>query len=290
MLVNSASDQDNRRMTRKLLLTAAMALGFASITLADTPSTQPAIPASGAHAKDALTASPRHGEWVDVPMGDVKIHTWVVYPERKDKAPVVLVIHEIFGMSDWVQSLADQVAAEGYIAVAPDMLSGLGPDGGGTESLGDKVGQNIHKLTLDDQVKRLDAVREYAIALPSATDKTASIGFCWGGGVSFAYATRQPKLNAAVVFYGTPPKNDALANIPCPVLGLYGGDDARVSSTVDPTVKAMNDLNKQYDPHIFDGAGHGFMRQQEGRNGANQKAAQEGWALTVEFLKKNLGQ
>ncbi|HEY1921896.1 MAG TPA: dienelactone hydrolase family protein [Tepidisphaeraceae bacterium] len=290
MLVNSPADQDNPGMTRKLLLTAAIFLGLISSARADGPSTQPAIPASGAGAKAALAASPRHGEWVDVPMGDIKIHTWVVYPERKDKAPVVLVIHEIFGMSDWVQSLADQVAAEGYIAVAPDMLSGLGPDGGGTESLGDKVGQNIHKLSLDDQVKRLDAVREYAIALPSATGKTASIGFCWGGGVSFAYATQQPKLNAAVVFYGTPPKGDALANIPCPVLGLYGGDDARVSSTVDGTVKSMNDLHKPYDPHIFDGAGHGFMRQQEGRNGANQKAAEQAWALTVDFLKKNLEQ
>jgi carboxymethylenebutenolidase len=288
MLVNCRSHQDNRGMTRKLLFMAAMLLGLVSTALAEGPSTQPAIPASGTTAKDALTASPRHGEWVDVPMGDVKIRTWVVYPERKDKAPVVLVIHEIFGMSDWVQAVADQLGAEGYIAVAPDMLSGLGPDGGGTESLGDHVGENIRKLTLDDQVKRLDAVRDYAIALPSATDKTATIGFCWGGGVSFAYATRQPKLDAAVVFYGTPPKKDALANIPCPILGCYGGDDARVTSTVDDTVKLMADLKKQYDPHIFDGAGHGFLRQQQGRNGANLKASQQAWAQTVEFLKKNL--
>ncbi len=275
-------------MITKLLFTTAIMLAIVSTTLADTPSTQPAIPASGTGAKDALAASPRHGEWVDVPMGDIKIRTWVVYPERKDKAPVVLIIHEIFGMSDWIQALADQVAAEGYIAVAPDMLSGLGPDGGGTESLGNKVGENIRKLSLDDQVNRLNAVREYAIALPSASDKTASIGFCWGGGVSFAYATRQPKLNAAVVYYGTPPKKDALANIPCPVIGFYGGDDARVTSTVDDTVKAMTDLKKQYAPHIFDGAGHGFLRQQEGRKGANLKASQQAWAGTIEFLKMNL--
>lgn len=223
-----------------------------------------------------------------MPLGDLKIHTWVVYPERKDKAPVVLVIHEIFGMSDWVRAVSDQLAAEGYIAVAPDMLSGMGPDGGGTESLGDHVGETIRKLSLDDEVKRLDAVREYAIALPAATDKTASIGFCWGGGVSFGYATRQPKLNAAVVFYGTPPKSDAIANITCPVLGLYGGDDARVTATVADTVKAMADLNKQYDPHIYDGAGHGFLRQQEGRNGANLKASQQAWGETIAFLKKNL--
>jgi carboxymethylenebutenolidase len=287
-LVNCRTHYDNPGMNPKLLPIFAIALGLASISLADNPSTQPAIPASGATAKDVLAASPRHGEWVDVPMGDIQIHTWVVYPERKDKAPVVLVIHEIFGMSDWVRALADQVAAEGYIAVAPDMLSGLGPDGGGTESLGDHVGENIRKLSLDDQVNRLNAVREYAIALPSATGKTGSIGFCWGGGVSFAYAARQPKLNAAVVYYGTPPKKDALANIRCPVIGFYGGDDARVTSTVDDTVKAMTDLKKQYDPHIFDGAGHGFMRQQQGRNGANLKASQQAWAATIVFLKMNL--
>lgn len=223
-----------------------------------------------------------------MPLGDLKIHTWVVYPERKDKAPVVLVIHEIFGMSEWVQAVADQLAAEGYIALAPDMLSGMGPDGGGTESLGDHVGETIRNLSLDDEVKRLDAVREYAIVLPATTGKSASIGFCWGGGVSFGYAMRQPKLNAAVVFYGTPPKRDAIADIACPVLGLYGGDDARVTATVADTVKAMADLKKQYDPHVYDGAGHGFLRQQEGRNGGNLKASQQAWGETIAFLKKNL--
>jgi carboxymethylenebutenolidase len=279
---------------RKTLLVAAgllpwgLFLGGAAALAQST--TQPAIPASATTAVTALQASTRHGEWDDIPLpgSDVKIHTWVVYPERSDKAPVVLVIHEIFGMSDWVRATTDQVAAEGYIAVAPDFLSGKGPNGGGTESFGGDATSAVSKLKANEEASCLDAVRAYAIALPSATDKTATIGFCWGGGVSFMYATHQPKLNAAVVFYGPPPAKDAMANITCPVLGLYGKDDARITSMIPGAQQAMTELNKSYDPHIFDGAGHGFMRQQEGRNGANLKAAQQGWGLAMEFLKKNL--
>jgi carboxymethylenebutenolidase len=281
-------------MLKTLLISAAflgmvhVALGQAAPAAATGP--QVKIPPSATTAQQALTDSPRHGEWADVPVpgGSVKIHTWVVYPERADKAPVVLVIHEIFGMSDWVRSVADQVAAEGYIAVAPDLLSGMGPNGGGTESLGRGVANAIHQLTLDEEVKRLDAVRAYAMALPAASDKSASIGFCWGGGVSFDYATRQPKLNAAVVFYGVPPDKDAMANITCPVLGCYGKDDGRITLTVEGTKAAMANAHKSYDPHIYEGACHGFLRQQDARNGANLKAAQGGWAETVAFLKKNL--
>ncbi len=269
------------------------ALLFAILTCAAGPATQPvALPPSGADgaAAKALSASPRHGEWVDVPIAgsDVKLHTWVVYPERHDKAPVVLVIHEIFGMTDWVRGVTDQLAAEGYIAIAPDLLSGFGPDGGGTESLGANVGTTMRKLTPAEQAKRLDAVRDYALTLPSANGKFATIGFCWGGGASFAYAAHDPSLKAAVVCYGTPPARAAMEKIACPTLGLYGGDDARVTATVDPTAKAMAELKKSYDPHVFDGAGHGFMRQQSGRNGANLKAAQQGWADAIRFLKANL--
>ena len=263
---------------------------FAAFLAAVTTQPSVTIPPSAVTAADAIKNSPRHGEWDDIelPGSDVKLHTWVVYPERSDKAPVVIVIHEIFGMSDWVRAVADQLAAEGFIAVAPDMLSGMGPHGGGTESLGDQVGQTIRKLTPDEENKRLDAARDYALALPAAANKSACIGFCWGGGVSFAYATHQPNLNAAIVFYGTPPKKDAMANIACPVLGLYGKDDARISLTVPDTIKAMADLNKNYSPHIYDGAGHGFLRQQDGRNGANLKASQQAWAEVLTFLKTNL--
>ncbi|HSV14649.1 MAG TPA: dienelactone hydrolase family protein, partial [Tepidisphaeraceae bacterium] len=146
----------------------------------------------------------------------------------------------------------------------------------------------FRKLTADETAKRLDAVRDYAIALPSATDRTGTIGFCWGGGASFAYAAHQPKLNAAVVFYGTPPAKETLANIACPVYGFYGKDDNRVTSTVEPTKQAMSALNKPYEPHIYEGAGHGFMRQQDGRDGANQKAADAAWPQAIGFLKNHL--
>jgi len=279
-------------MKRASLLAAVLVLiGNLVLLAADPPAVK--IPPEEAASLAALSASTRHGEWVDVAMpgGSVKIHTWVVYPERSDKAPVVLVIHEIFGMSDWVRATTDQLAAEGFIAVAPDFLSGKGPTGGGTDELknlpaGNQVGQTIQKLTVDEDTKILNAVRDYALALPSATDKSACIGFCWGGGTSFSYASQQPKLNAAVVCYGTPAK--ALESINCPVLGLYGGADARITATVEGTKTAMANLKKSYDPHVYENAGHGFFRQQTGRDGSNLKAATAGWAEAIAFLKKNL--
>jgi carboxymethylenebutenolidase len=274
-------------------LSMAVVLLVTGFAIAAGPSTQPAaLPPSGDDglAVKALAASPRHGEWADVPIpgSDVKLHTWVVYPERHDKASIVIVIHEIFGMTDWVRSVTDQLAAEGYIAVAPDLLSGFGPDGGGTESLGNNVQAAFRKLTADEQTKRLDAVRGFALEFPSANDKVATIGFCWGGGASFSYATHQPALKAAIVCYGTPPAKSAMEKITCPVLGLYGGDDGRITATVDAATQSMAELKKTYEPHIFGGAGHGFMRQQSGRNGANLKAAQQGWDEAIRLLKLNV--
>jgi carboxymethylenebutenolidase len=236
--------------------------------------------------------SPRHGEWVDISLSgnETKLRTWIVYPERRDEAPVVLVIHEIFGLTDWVRAVADQLAAEGFIAVAPDLLSGKGPDGGGTEAFeSDAVREAIRGLDDDEVVERLNAAREHALALASAGETSASIGFCWGGSTSFMYATRQPDLDAAVVYYGTAPEEEEqLAKIQGPVLGLYGGDDARVTSTVDATAKAMKEAQKSFTHHVYEGAGHGFLRQQSGRDGANLKAAREAWAATIAFLKKHL--
>jgi carboxymethylenebutenolidase len=251
-----------------------------------------AAPPPGAeNAEAALKSSSRHGEFVDVPMpgSDVKIKSFVVYPERKEKAPVVIVIHEIFGLTDWVRSVADQLAAEGYIAIAPDLLSGKGPNGGGTESFaGDKVREAIRSLSDDEVKQRLDAVRVYGTGLPAAANKTATIGFCWGGSTSFKYAARTPELNAAIVYYGSGPTDKAaLEKISAPVLGLYGGDDARVNQTIEPSAAAMKELGKSYTKHIYDGAGHGFLRQQQGRE-ANAKAAEKAWKETGDFLKKNL--
>jgi carboxymethylenebutenolidase len=246
------------------------------------------LPPGEQGAKATLEKSPRHGEWVDiaVPNAAKPLHSYVVYPERKDKAPVIIVIHEIYGESDWVRSVADQLAADGFIAIAPDMLSGHGPNGGGTESYAGRqeVTRAVSGLPRDEVMRDLNAVREYGSKLPAASGKTGTIGFCWGGGQSFAFAAAQPDLSAAVVYYGTPPAEQAMSQIKCPVLGLYGGNDARVTSTVEPTTGKMKQLGKSYDPHVYEGAGHGFLRAQEG-SPANATAAKEAWPATIEFLK-----
>ena len=254
---------------------------------------EPSLPPSADKAKSALDSSSRHGEYIDVPMpggGKVPIRTWISYPERKDKAGVVIVIQEVFGLTDWLRGVADQLAKEGFIAVAPDMVSGLGPNGGGTGSVPsrDDVVALTRGISPEEANKRLDAVRDLALKLPAANGKTATVGFCWGGGRSFAYAGAQKGLNGAVVYYGSSPEAPILANIQAPVQGHYGGDDARVNATIEPAQAEMKKLGKTYDPHIYAGAGHGFLREQEGRDGANLKATREAWPLTIRFLNERL--
>lgn len=253
-------------------------------------------PGSADHAARALKESPRHGEWVNIKMADgTALNSWVVYPERKDKAGVVLVIHDIGGMRDWPRALGDQLAQDGFIAIVPDFLSGKGPDGGGSASLGTGLGQAIRDLKPDEVNARLNAAMEYGRKLPSANGKVGVVGFCWGGARSFGYAVAQPNLQAAVVYYGelpgstaeTAPEADA-AMIKAPVLGLYGGSDNRINSTLPATTAAMKKLGKSYETHIFEGAGHGFLGNQAGSAGANLKAAEQAWPLTIAFFKKNL--
>jgi carboxymethylenebutenolidase len=250
-----------------------------------------ALPPAEEAAKATLDHSPRHGEWADVKLADGrKLRTWVVYPERKGKAPVVILIHEIFGLTDWARSVADKLAAEGFIAVAPDLISGKGPGGGGTDAVAsrDDVVKLVRELTPDVVRGQLDAVRQWALALPSASAKSATIGFCWGGGQSFQYATTQPGLTAAVVYYGVSPDAEALAHLHAPVLGLYGGDDERVDATIAPAQAVLKKTGGSYEPHSFEGAGHGFLRQQGDRAGANLRAAQQAWPATIAFLRKHL--
>jgi len=249
-----------------------------------------ALPPDAEHAKEALGKSPRHAEWVDVKMPEgSKITTFAVYPERKDKAPVVIVIHEVFGLSDWVRGVADQLAKDGFIALAPDLLSGKGPGGGGTDSLGEDATKVIRTLTTDDVLARLNAVREYALTIPAASGKIGVVGYCWGGSQSFLYAVAQPGLGAAVVYYGTSPGDlSSLASIHAPVLGLYGGDDARVNATIAPAEAEMKKLGKPFTVRIYEGAGHGFLRQQSGREGANLKATEKAWPETIAFFRRHL--
>lgn len=261
---------------------------LASLSVATLAAQSP--PPDGDSAKEALAKSPRHGEWVDVKLPDgSKVVTWIVYPEVKTKSGAVIVIHEIFGLTDWVRGVADQLAREGFIALAPDLLSGKGPNGGGTDSLGEEATKVIRTLTPESVVGMLNAVRDYALKLPAANGKVGSVGFCWGGTTSFAYAVAQPKLDAAVVYYGTSPSDSAAyAKIHAPVLGLYGGDDARVDATI-PAAEAETKKNgKSYTAKVFEGAGHGFLRQQSGKDGANRKATEQAWPATLAFFRENL--
>ena len=266
-----------------------------------TPASAPAAPAASRdaslppaedQAKAALEKSPRHGEYLDVKVasGGVPIRTWISYPERKDEAGVVIVIQEVFGLTDWIRGVADQLAKEGFIAVAPDMISGLGPNGGGTDSVAsrDDAVKLVRGISPEEANRRLDAVRDWAMKLPAANGKVATVGFCWGGARSFAYAAAQPKLDAAVVYYGTSPEAADLAKIAAPVEGHYGGDDARVNATIPPAEAEMKRLGKTYRPHVYDGAGHGFLRDQNGRDGANRRATEQAWPATVAFLRERL--
>jgi carboxymethylenebutenolidase len=245
-------------------------------------------------AKQRVAKSPRHREWVKIKNGTREVNSFVVYPESKDKATAVIVIHEIFGMSDWVQSLTDQLAEAGYVAIAPDLLSGMGPNGGGTESLsGNAVGQAIQSLPPDQITGDLNAVADYIAKVPGSNGKIVVTGYCWGGGQSFRYATNNPNIKAAFVFYGPAPASAdgtpdkaALAKITAPVYGFYAGNDARINATLPKTTEAMAELKKKYEPVTYEGAGHGFMRAGEApdANEANKKARDEAWARWKKIL------
>ena len=240
-------------------------------------------------AKATLEKSPRHREWVTVKHDNRSVETFVVYPEAKGKTPVVLIIHEIFGMTDWVQDLADQVAAAGYIAVAPDLLSGMGPNGGrSSDFAGDKTMEAVSHLNPDQVTADLNAAADYALKLPASNGKLFVGGFCWGGSQTFRFATNRPDLAAAFVFYGGPPEKDAMARIKTPVYGFYAGNDARINATLPDAISQMKAAGKSYDPVTYEGAGHGFMRAGEApdANDANKKARADAWVRWKSLLSK----
>lgn len=247
------------------------------------------LPADADNARARLSASPRHGEWVMIAAGTDSVRAWIVYPERKTRAPVVVVVHEIFGLSPWVRAVVDQLAADGFIAIAPDLLTSKNLPNP-TDSVPAELATAATR-TLDpaDVHRWISAVANYAMALPSAEKKYGIVGYCWGGGVSFAHAVRSPSLGAAVVYYGVSPAAASLASVKAPVLGLYGSNDARVNSTIPPADTAMKALGKTYAPHVYEGAGHGFLRQQGGQNGANLTATQQAWPETIAWFRKYLG-
>jgi carboxymethylenebutenolidase len=274
-------------------------------------------------AKAALAKSPRHGEFVTIPEANGRnLQAWVVYPQVKAKAPVVVMIHEIFGLSDWAQEMADELAGAGYIVVEPDLLSGLGPAAGpaapaaapgapmdhtsmqmgqggagaayvaaqpgGTSAFPDRnaVVRAVSSLPDAQVLADLDAAADYGKKLPSADGKLYVAGFCWGGGKSFLFATHRSDLSAAFVFYGPPPPADAMKNITAPVYGFYAGNDARISATIPQTVVDMKAAGKVYEPVTYDGAGHGFMRAGEApdADAANSAARAQGFRRLVTLL------
>ena len=241
-------------------------------------------------AKAKLNKSPRHQEWVTIQYAHRKVQAYVVYPEVKGKAPVVMLVHEIFGLSDWARSMADDLAAEGYIVIVPDLLSEHGPKGGGSSDFPDmdSTVKAVFQLDPRQVMSDLKATADYAVKLPSANGKLAVAGFCWGGGQAFTFATLYPNLNAAFVFYGSAPESGAMKAITAPVYGFYAGDDARITATVPATTTAMQAAGAVYQPVIYDGAGHGFMRAGEAPDAspANRKAREEALARMLALLKK----
>ena len=224
---------------------------------------------------------------IHTPTGD-SIRAWVVYPERSTKAPVVLVVHEIFGLSSWVRSVADQLAADGFIAIAPDLLTMKNLPQGPDSVLAPLATAAIRTLDANWVQQQLDAVARYGMSLPAAQQKYGIVGFCWGGGVSFAHAVHAPNLGAAVVYYGVSPATASLSAVRAPILGLYAGSDARVDATVPAADSALHALGRTYVYNTYPGAGHGFLRQQTGMDGANMNATKAAWPATIAWFRKYL--
>ncbi len=243
------------------------------------------VPAANAQewAKPRLNNSPRHGEWTEFESGGRSLKAFVVYPERKEKAPVVLVIHEIFGLTDWVRGVCDQLAENGVIAIAPDLLSGQ------TFADVDGARKAISALPEEQVIADLNATAEYAEKIPSGNGHLGVCGFCWGGGWTFAYASANSKLKAAYSFYGTALDDPAkVSKVSCPVYGFYAEKDERVNASLAKGEELMKAAGKKYEPIIYQGAGHGFMREGESPEGTpeNKKARDDAWARWKTLLKQ----
>jgi carboxymethylenebutenolidase len=239
-------------------------------------------------AKTRLESSPRHHEYVSLKHGDRTVQAFLVYPEVKTKAPAVILIHEIFGLSDWAKEMADELAAKGFIVIAPDLLSGFGPNGGGSSEFPDQDAavKAVSGLNPDTVMADLDAAADYGKHLPAANGEIAVTGFCWGGGKSFAFAAHRKDLSAAFVFYGTAPAD--VTPITAPVYGFYAGNDARVDATIPATTASMKAAAKKYEPVTYEGAGHGFMRAGEDPTNTvpgNKTAREQGFARLVKLLQ-----
>lgn len=234
---------------------------------------------------------PRHDEWVELKHDGRTVRAYVVYPERSDRGPAIVVIHENRGLNDWARTVGDRLAEQGYIAIAPDLLSGAAPNGGGTKDFAseDAAREAIGGLQRPQVIADLRAAVDYAKKIPSANGQVAIGGFCWGGSQTWNAANEIPGLFGAYVFYGTGPQDPAgVANIQAPVFGFYGGADARVNATIPKTEELMKAAGKRFEPVIYEGAGHAFMRAGEAADASepNRKAFEEGWKRWLAVLKR----
>jgi carboxymethylenebutenolidase len=261
-----------------------------STASAGSASSQPATIAPGAGTAAArIASSPRKAEWVAIKVGATdSVMAWVVYPSRSDKAAVVIALHEDTGINTWTRSVADQLAADGFIGIAPDLTTMFREGDLKADPTSDLGRAAIGKVTPEIGTRILDAVAKYGMALPNALPKYGIVGFCWGGARSFLHATTSPALGASVVYYGSPPTAAQMSAIKAPVLGLYGGNDARINATIPATDSTMKVLGKSYESHIFEGAGHGFLRAQD-NNPANAAASVQAWPKTIAFFRQHLG-
>ncbi len=245
--------------------------------------------AARSDTKDRLNSSPRHHEWATVATESRPIEAFVVYPETKTKSTVVVVIHQNRGLTDWERGVADRLAQEGFIAVAPDMLSGRAKDGGRTPDFADRDAARdaLYAVDRTQLSQEIDAVIAWAAKLEAGNGKVTVAGFCWGGSNTFSAATRNQDPKAFFVFYGGPPDQAALAAIEAPVYGFYGERDERINSTIEATTATMEKLGKFYQPVIYSGAGHAFMAAAEGEEAdeATVAAARDAWQRWLTLLK-----
>ena len=261
---------------------------------------RPNLPANFLMAAKTVAQSPRKGEWVDIPMqGSAKLHTWISYPQNVTKAPVVLVFQPGPGMdmgepitrgggANWLRAIADQLAYEGFIAVLPDLTSGLGPNGGNYDSFQfpDESGAAINRIPHADVIKRIQVAADYALKLPMANGKLGATGFCMGGGLAWEVAAEVPQVNASVVFYGGPPPEPVMTRIHAPVAAFYGENDLGLAPRIAPATADMKRLGKEFSVEVYKEATHVFLYRQD--LGRNQAATEDAWPKAMAFFKKHL--
>jgi carboxymethylenebutenolidase len=280
------------------------------------------LPASRSTATARLAASPRRNEWVKIPWGDGRsdsLMAWIVYPQNLNagtKAPVVVVVHEIFGLSSWVRSVADQFAARGFIAIAPDLASRV-RGGPSTVELSDSAARVLFSnpgIPMADRNNGIVSVARYAMSRPNAIQKYGVVGFCWGGQTTWGHAVHGGAAGFAggisyygAFPYGTPgttpaggrvniPRADSLAKVRVPMMVLNGSRDAGIANQLPHIDSIMTAQNKPFSSQNYPNADHGFLRQQTdpktprdtANEQANLNASKDAWPRTIQFFNQNL--